>query len=141
MLTYDTEFFYWRRGDTTPLSLRFRCNEFDCHCTNPSCTIGKVSKALINKLDKCREELERPIQIHSGYRCEARQQELAAQGYETAKGISQHTLGNAADVSADDMGGLLHLLRGEFQAIGVANTFVHVDLRDDRVRNWSYLSM
>lgn len=137
-MTTDDAYYYWDRGDGSKLTNYFKASEFECRC---GCLKQRISKALLERLDDIREDLGDPIQIHSGFRCAAKQAQLATQGYETAKGVSQHELGNAADVSAVGMGELLQLLRGKFKAIGTARTFCHVDIRDDKQRYWSYSSM
>jgi uncharacterized protein YcbK (DUF882 family) len=140
-LQTDTEYYYWPKGEKFQLGQHFSTLEFQCHCAHTSCTRQRASIELIKKLDRVRETLGAPVKINSGYRCAAKQADLKAQGYETAKGISQHELGNAADVAADSMHELLSLCNGEFKAVGAARSFVHVDTRADKVRHWSYVKM
>jgi hypothetical protein len=133
-------YFSWKKGSTELLdSEHFTAREFDCPCTHSACVTQKVSKELIQKLDRIRTAYGAPIKINGGFRCVAHEDDLREQGYETvaAGKLSQHELGNAVDVSGD-MSKLLPLLEKEFQAIGVAKTWAHVDLRADRPRRWSY---
>jgi hypothetical protein len=64
--------------------------------------------------------------------------DLASKGFETAKGISQHELGNASDLVADDMDALGKIAQDYFSAIGYSKRFIHVDLRADKERYWHY---
>ena len=89
-------------------------------------------------LETIRTDLEQPITISSGYRCEQYQQQLRASGYETAQGVSQHELGNAADMRASSMGELLLLCKRYFLSVGAARNFIHVDIRTDKPRLWAY---
>jgi zinc D-Ala-D-Ala carboxypeptidase len=121
------------------LSEHFTAREFDCPCKDPKCTETFVSQELVDKLEKLRK-LTGPLTVTSGYRCRYYQEDLERRGYETAKN-SQHLLGKAADVTTKKMGGAA--LEGiarmcGFKAVGVGKTFIHVDLRSDKDRVWSY---
>lgn len=129
------------------LSSNFHTSEFSCHCTYPECQAQRVSKDLIHRLDNVRRDLNLPIIVTSGFRCAAKQKDLQADGAETAKGVSQHELGEAADiritmVGVDTILGLHATCLKYFNALGLANTFVHVDTRpahaDGTKRFWSY---
>ncbi len=135
-ITDDT--IYWNKGDVFPLSAHFSSAEFTCSCKHTSCTEQKASKKLLGLLEQVRKDVDAPVRINSGFRCAAKQQDLRAAGYETAAGTSQHELGNAADLQTADMASLLRACKAHFQAVGAANSFVHVDTRSDKVRYWSY---
>lgn len=135
-MTEDDDYYYWPRGEITPLNRHFTTREFSCHCQ--WCTDQRIAKDLVSKLFLVRASLGHPFSITSGYRCHEHQEALKAGGYETAVGVSQHELGRAADIRADVMSSLLVELKHEFKAIGVASTFIHVDLRDDKERHWAY---
>jgi hypothetical protein len=49
-------------------------------------------------------------------------------------------LGNAADISVSSLTtlNLLPIVEKKFKSIGIANNFLHVDLRDDKARRWKY---
>lgn len=128
---------FWKRGEVNHLNSYFTTREFTCLCG--VCVDQHISKELIEKLLAVRLALGEPIGVHAGFRCHAHQEALKALGYETALGVSQHELGNAADITATNMGSLLSACKQEFQAIGVANTFIHVDTRSDKPRAWSYV--
>ena len=87
-----------------------------------------------------REAYGRPLTVTSGFRCADKQAALRAAlppGH-TAVGKSTHELGEAADVRGPNSATLLPLLEAEFEAIGIAKTFYHVDLRVGKKRRWNY---
>lgn len=140
MLQVINEHYVWDKTDDFGIAPFFNCKEFSCHCSNSSCVSQRISVDLLNRLVNIRMQLGSPLVINSAYRCHEYQKQLAAQGFETAKGVSQHELGNAVDVRAKDMTTLNRLLAREFKALGKANTFIHVDTRNDKQRRWSYTS-
>ena len=131
----------YEKGSNTPLSNNFNSSLFDCHCDQCSTTL--IDTDLINKAEKLVLLLGTKVNINSAYRCAHKQQMLRIQGLETSKGISQHQLGKAMDISNGVATGMelaeAALLAG-FKAIGQASNWVHVDLRDDVVRKWYYKS-
>lgn len=108
----------------------FDYSEFDCACCGHNWTDIK----LIQKLDRVREKLGSPIHVNSGYRCEKHNKEVGG------KCDSQHVLGKAADVRADDMDKLYELLTEEFQAVGDGRKkgLIHIDLRSEHEYRWNY---
>jgi uncharacterized protein YcbK (DUF882 family) len=85
------------------------------------------------KLDEARHLANIPFKITSGYRTEAYQDDLTRRGYKTAKkGTSPHLKGLAADISVKDSRQryivINSLLLAGFTRIGIADTFIHVDL-------------
>lgn len=123
----------WERWETEQLSHNFYTSEFAC----PTDATQRVDYDLIRKLQNVRTKLGMPITVTSGYRTVEYNKYLRGLGYATAK-RSQHLLGRAADITCRDMDRLLELCRGEFMAIGIGQTFIHVDLRDDKEREWTY---
>lgn len=134
----ETKMFHWRRGLVAPLSEHFSTTEFDCHCGQ--CPDQTINPLLIEKLEALRADLNESIHVISGFRCAAYQQQLAAEGYQTAAGRSSHELGNAADISVRSMGGhsLEVYAQKYFMAMGAAIGWLHVDLRIGRTRRWVY---
>lgn len=131
----------FKKGESASLSEHFRSCEFDCKCAFPECTLTLIDTDLVDKLEKMRALIDYSLRVDSGFRCRAHQLALAAGGRETAIGVSQHELGKAADVisGAHDGATLEKAARtAGFQAVGVAPSWVHVDLRADRMRQWSY---
>lgn len=137
-------FYHWDKGDPDKLSEHFSCKEFECPCVLPTCGTQSIEVSLIDKLTRVRKLMGRPLKITSGYRCHAHQLALAAKGYETAPGLSQHELGRAADIvlpgaTLYQFAALLHHCEQEFSSIGEALSFLHVDLRVDKPgRRWYY---
>lgn len=133
---------YWRKGEVKKVSEHFSTKEFSCPCRLESCRLQKISVELLLKLEVVRQQVGRALQITSGFRCKGYQRELQKRGYKTAK-KSQHLQGNAADFTCRNFEGinkevLTDLLAEQFKAIGMGNTFCHVDLRNDKVRRWFY---
>lgn len=119
------------------VSAHFRAREFDCK--NCVCQTTLISTDLVNRLEKLREILGKPISIRSGFRCARKQAQLRAQGYETSVGVSQHEFGKAADIEAEYTNGLTmqqFAIQAGFDSIGTAQWWIHVDLRQGR--RWVY---
>lgn len=130
----------YKKGEHAVLSPYFNSSEFDCPC--PQCTTTKIDPKLITLLTALREKTG-PLRITSGYRCPHYQTELRLRGYPTANGPSQHEFGGAADIvgaGTEYSGAELEKLAREvgFKAVGVASSWVHVDIRSDKERRWVY---
>lgn len=131
----------WNKKDLSTsrsLSTHFAKYEFECQCKYKDCIEQKIDDELISKLELIRVEFGTPLSISSGFRCAKHQHDLS-KTMETAKGISQHELGKAADIITNPAKTilLLPILRKHFSAIGVANNFIHVDLRPQTLF-WRY---
>lgn len=116
------EFHYWESGDDIQLSDNFNSKEFEC----PGSKKHKISKDLVKKLQKLREEFGHSITITSGYRSETHNAKVG--GVKN----SQHVLGLAADITAKDLDTLHALCLTIFNAIGDGRKkgkFIHVDVR------------
>jgi zinc D-Ala-D-Ala carboxypeptidase len=103
--------------------------------------MGTRRSELIDKLTLVRIEFGKPIIITDGFRCSSFQELLRAKGLKTAAGKSTHELGHAADIKSQDPSDLQNLLlivKKYFKAVGIAKTFLHVDIRTDKERTWSY---
>lgn len=131
--------YVFNKGEKEALGAHFTTTEFQCQCSNADCIVQYANKGLVDKLNEVREEHALPIRLNSAYRCHKHQLELAAGGKETAKGVSQHELGKAVDLSSKDMLALQTVLNAKFKAMGVARSFIHVDMREDTLRRWSYV--
>jgi uncharacterized protein YcbK (DUF882 family) len=126
------------KGSNEQLCAGFKAYEFDCPCDY--CKETPIDDELVLRLQELRELLGFPIKITSGYRCERYQNELKARGYETAKGISQHQLGKAADIKTGHHTGKeleAAARKVGFLAVGVGKEFIHVDLRPEH-HSWAY---
>lgn len=125
-------------GANIQLSKSFSSAEFE----DITCSYVILHLDLIAKLQALREHLMAPIKITSGFRSSTKQAALKAAGYETAAGPSTHEYGCAADINAYGRftGAQLETAARAvgFKAVGVAKTWIHVDLRADKVRRWEY---
>lgn len=152
----SNNYYTWQKGSNKRLTSYFNEAEFTCPCNFEPCKEQRISIDLINRLQTLRKQFKNPVKITSGFRCFFYQAALASRGYETAKGISQHELGNAADVAPvlgvirpgetnpltlpELMVKLKDLVEANFKASGQGKTFFHVDTRADKERRWSYVS-
>lgn len=111
----------------------FTLDEFDCRETGEN----QMSNNFLIMIDRLREECGFPFVITSGFRSKQHSAERNKPngGY--------HTKGVAADVSVSNSQQRYKIVEKAielgFKGIGVANTFVHVDLRNtnDPVM-WTY---
>lgn len=129
----------YQKNDRSKLGEYFSVAEFECNCS--SCDVTWIDPVLVARLDVLRGLIKLPVRITSGYRCLQKQEELRKAGYETAVGISQHTLGGAADISVIGKTGAElepFAKQAGFKSIGVGKNFLHVDIRDDKERRWDY---
>lgn len=115
-------------------SEHFTDSELACKC----CGRNLCRPSLILALEALRRELgNNPIIILSGYRCEAHN----AATPNAAKN-SQHVTGSAADIRVPGLTPIAVMTAADrigFVGMGIANNFVHVDVRDgfSQVR-WAY---
>jgi uncharacterized protein YcbK (DUF882 family) len=131
--------FTWKRGEDVQLSENFSSREFSCKCVNSDCVDQKISKDLIDRLQKLRTELGAPLRITSAFRCTKHQAALRGSGIKTATGTSTHELGEAVDVQRIDRTttGLEPLAAKHFESIGISKNFLHLDTRKG-YRRWDY---
>ncbi len=112
------------------MSKYFKESEFKCKC----CGQVKVNPELLELLDKIREEVNEPVYVTSGYRCEKHNEACGG------KTKSQHMLGNAADIQVKGLTPkqLSVLIEEHFSpaGMGVYPTFVHVDVRTTGKARW-----
>jgi uncharacterized protein YcbK (DUF882 family) len=119
----------------------FNYDEFDSPLQEGSGQL--MSNELIKMLDAARELSGVPFKITSGYRVEADIERLRKAGYKVSKN-SSHLKGLAADIactnSSDRFNMLNALLKVGFSRIGIANTFIHVDIDKDKpaFAIWTY---
>lgn len=85
----------------------------------------QMKLVFVERLDKVRKLVGRPLIINSGFRTEAHNAKVG--GVDS----SSHTKGWAADIRVEGSGQRLEVvhaaLAAGFRRIGVARTFVHVD--------------
>ena len=97
-----------------------------------------MHEEILHMLDAVRKQFGKPIKINSGYRTETRNQKIG--------GVpnSSHLKGLAADISCEnskDRFTLLGLLvKAGFKRIGVASSFIHVDIDKTKSQDliWVY---
>ncbi len=100
-----------------------------CTCGHILCDKRSVSQFVLNKIQLIREDLNQPLSITSGGRCQYHQNEA----HRTTP--ADHQLCQAVDVAVS--GGVMRAklvklgLTYGFNAIGVAKTFVHLGVRED----------
>jgi uncharacterized protein YcbK (DUF882 family) len=147
----ENGYYVWAKGERHKLSPYFSTHEFDCRCINNECIIQKISVDLVNKLNLVRIESKSPLHVTSGFRCKKHQEDLRSQLNNgsskltvVAGNVSQHELGNAADISPRTISikDLRTFVEQVFDTIGLAKTFLHVDTRpkkqDGNKRIWNY---
>ena len=119
----------------------FSYDEFDSPMQEGSGQL--MSNELIKMLDAARDLAGVPFKITSGYRVEADIERLRKAGYKVSSN-SSHLKGLAADIactnSSDRFNMLDALLKVGFNRIGIANTFIHVDIDPDKppFAIWTY---
>ena len=120
----------------------FTTSEFDSPDKPGSGSL--MSKTIIEMLDDVRGKFGKPIVINSGYRTEEHNAKVGGKPKtKTSKG-SSHMYGLAVDIkctNSTDRFHLIYLLQETgFQRIGVAKTFIHVDIDFDKSQEvmWTY---
>ena len=126
------------------LTKNFKLSEFRCKCgkCNMSNEVFANVQNVANNLQVLRDALKTPININSAVRCKNHNQ--------LVKGSpkSQHLLGKAVDIITnkfivnqiyDVVIKLQKQGKIKFNGIGIYNTFLHLDLRDNKTE-WNYKS-
>lgn len=115
----------------------FKYSEFDSP-DEPGSGEKYMCETLIQMLDEVRKEYGKPMRINSGYR--SKSQNLMVGG----KKDSSHLRGYAADISVKNSVDRFHLIwlfmKYNFRRVGVAKTFIHVDVDPDKPQEvmWLY---
>ena len=118
----------------------FSYDEFDSPLQEGSGQL--MSNELITMLDDARDLAGVSFKITSGYRVESDIQRLKKAGYKVSA-KSSHLKGLAADIACDNSTRfkiLDSLLKVGFNRIGIANSFIHVDIDPDKTpfTIWTY---
>jgi uncharacterized protein YcbK (DUF882 family) len=112
----------------------FDISEFRCRETGEN----DMKAEFIHMLDELRERVNRPLVITSGFRSVHH----TAERNKPAEKKGTHTRGIAADIAVsngvDRMKIVKEALAMGFGGIGVARTFVHVDMRATTPVMWTY---
>ena len=114
----------------------FKLEEFDSPDEKGSGS--KMNEELLNMLDVARKNYGKPIKINSGYRTANHNKKVGG------KSGSSHLKGLAADISCNNsvdrfkIEGILREVG--FNRLGVASTFIHVDMDKNKSPNvmWVY---
>ena len=119
----------------------FKYYEFDSPDVDGS---GQMMDAeFLQMLDAARELYGKPMKITSGFRTENYNEELKKKGY-AASPKSSHLKGLAADIacttSAERWDMIDSLIKAGFNRIGIAKTFIHVDIDESKTPFliWTY---
>ena len=119
----------------------FKLSEFDCPFEEGSGS--KMKPEFLEKLDQARGLAGIPFKITSGYRTKEYNEDLIKRGYKASRN-SSHLKALASDISVKDSKSRFivfnSLLLAGFTRIGIADTFIHVDLDTDKTQNviWTY---
>jgi zinc D-Ala-D-Ala carboxypeptidase len=118
----------------------FSYDEFDSPLQEGSGQL--MSNELITMLDDARDLAGVSFKITSGFRVESDIQRLKKAGYKVSA-KSSHLKGLAADIACDNSTRyniLDSLLKVGFNRIGIANSFIHVDIDPDKTpfTIWTY---
>tara|TARA_R110002096_G_scaffold342990_1_gene536039 strand:- start:39 stop:386 length:348 start_codon:yes stop_codon:yes gene_type:complete len=109
----------------------FKTEDFACRETGEN----EISKDFIHALDQLREACKFPFIITSGYRSKEHSVEKRKQNPGT------HAQGIAADIKVSGGAQRLAIVKHASamgMSVGVAKTFVHVDIRKTPAMCWSY---
>ncbi len=110
----------------------FKIEEFDCQCTGNN----EMKEEFIHKLDELREACGFSFNITSGYRDPSHPIEARKSKPGT------HAQGIAADIAvangAERYKIVSEAMRLGFTGVGVAKTFIHVDIRETTPVVWQY---
>ena len=121
----------------------FKHSEFNCNCGGEDCKGEKMNYAFLEKLDRARGLADIKFKITSGFRCKEYNEDLIRRNYAASRS-SSHLKGLAADISVKDSKSrfivINNLLLAGFTRIGIADTFIHVDLDLEKTQNviWTY---
>ncbi len=114
----------------------FKINEFDS--PDEPGSGSKMNDEIVHMLDAARKIYGKPMKINSGYRTISHNKKVGGVS------SSSHIKGLAADIacsnSVDRFKMLGALKQVGFKRIGVAGTFIHVDIDKDKTQNviWTY---
>lgn len=113
------------------LSKNFNLQEFEC--THPDHRHVRVDEKLVDKLQKLRDKINKPLVINSAYRCPERNEQVGG-----AKD-SQHLYGKAVDISITNLEISVEKVKElaekiGFDGIGLYDTFIHLDVRGHKAR-------
>jgi len=103
----------------------------------------QMNYKFLQKLDDARVFAGVPFKINSGFRTKKYNEDLIRRKYKASR-TSSHLKGLAADIHCTDSDKrwkiINGLLRAGFRRLGIADTFIHVDLDTEKSQNviWKY---
>ena len=101
----------------------FALDEFKCSC----CSKVKIDAAMIDLVQSARDVLG-PLSITSAYRCPSHNASVSKTGES-----GPHTTGHALDIGVKDSRHrkqLIDYFSPKVSGLGIAKTFIHIDLLD-----------
>lgn len=113
----------------------FTLEEFNCKC---GCNYGRASFTLLEMLQIARTKANIPFHINSAFRCKSYNEKIKGSS------TSSHLLGFAVDIRVNDSKDryiiLTALIEAGFKRIGLAKTFIHVDIDPSKPQGviWGY---
>lgn len=110
------------------VSKNFKLREFAC---KDGSNLVKLDSELLDKLQKLRTRINKPIIITSGYRTPEHNKKVGGASN------SQHLYGKAVDIKVNGMTPSqlkVHAEKIGFKGIGLYKTFLHVDVRKNVAR-------
>lgn len=114
------------------LTMNFSVDEMACPC----CGKAEMVTAFMERLQALRDKLNKPLAITSGYRC--LKHNTAIKGAAESK----HLDGIACDIAVVNGADRHELVKAAFElgftGVGIAKTFVHLDIRDGIKTIWLY---
>ena len=126
------------------LTTNFSKREFACPC---GCKADNISPWLVQSLQDVRDEIEIPMRITSGVRCEMHNAAVGGKAHSAHVPVAQNdehgVVGRAVDISCKasrDRHILLGVLYRHFGRIGLGHDFIHVDQDETKPDNvtWHY---
>ena len=106
------------------ITRNFTTDEMACSC----CGKADMDEEFMKVLQSIRDEMQRPLKITSGYRCQEHNLKIGG------RVGSSHLKGLAADLSYNGSRERYLILNALIQVginrIGIAKTFIHVDMAD-----------
>lgn len=109
----------------------------------PCCGIDNVSAGFLLKMDEAREIAGIPFVVNSGARCINHNRMVGGKD-ESSHIASEDKMAKAMDIRVMNSGEryviLSALIKAGFNRIGIADSFIHVDLDLDKPKNvvWTY---
>ncbi len=123
----------YKKGVCVQLTDNFKTTEFDCNGKG-CCSKTLIDTKLVEYLQKIRDHFDKPVKIHSSYRCEIHNPKVG--GVKSSK----HLKGMAADIKVEGVEPSEVAKYAEsigVKGIGLYDTskdghFVHIDVRDKK---------